>query len=161
MFVNVCGLFALCFDDFKDSIYLKPVMRVLRDALSILDDFGEICRIDATTEDLRGIVVQILGRVGYERSASLWHGAGSLSRTVIAWRARTVAAGSKDVAVPDIVVPHPGSFRSGSGELSDCSRERVRGRGCVGTAVLVARLQQSRDARVGPQCYIFVQVAGV
>ena len=82
----------------------------------------------------------------------LWHDPGSKLRTIIAWRARTVAAGSKDVAVPDIVVPHAGSFRSGSGELSNCSWERVRGRGCVGTAVLVAGLQQSRDTRVGPQC---------
>ena len=161
MFIDVCGLFALCFDDFKDSIYLEPVVRVLGDALSILDDFGEICRIDTTTEKLGGIEVQILSRVGYERSASLWHGPGSKSRTVIAWRARTVAAGSKDVAIPDIVIPHAGSFRGGSGELSNSSRERVRGRGCVGTAVLVARLQQSRDARVGPQCYVFVKVAGV
>ena len=69
MFIDVCGLFALCFDDFKDSVYLEPVMRVLGDALSILDDFGEICRIDTTTEKLGGVIVQILGRVGYERSA--------------------------------------------------------------------------------------------
>ena len=71
MFIDVCGLFALCFDDFKDSIYLEPVMRVLGDALSILDDFGEICRIDPTTEQLGRIVVQILGRISYEISASL------------------------------------------------------------------------------------------
>ena len=136
-------------------------MRILEDALSILDDFGEICRIDTTAEQLRGIVVQVLGRVGYEILVSLWHYPGSKSRTVIAWRARTVATGSKNVAVPDIVVPHAGSSRSGSGELGNSSWERVRGRGCVGTAVLVARLQQSRDARVGPQCYVFIKVAGV
>lgn len=85
----------------------------------------------------------------------------SESRTVIAWRARTIATGSKDVAIPDIVVPDSGSLRGGSGELSHCSGERVRGRGRVGTAVLVASAQQSRDIGVGPQCYIFVKVAGM
>lgn len=82
-------------------------------------------------------------------------------RTIIAWRAGTVAAGSKDVAIPNIVVPHSGSLRGGSGELGHGSWERVRGRGRVGTAVLEASLQQSRDIGVGPRCYIFVKIAGV
>lgn len=161
MLVDICGLLALCFDDFKYSIYLEPAVRVLGDTLSIDYDLGKICWIDTTTEDLSGIVVKILGRIGYERSVCQCQDARSESRTVIAWRARTDAAGSEDVAVPDIIIPHSGSLRGGSGELSHCSRERVRGRGRVGSAVLVASAQQSRDIRVGPQCYIFVKVAGV
>ena len=161
MFVDICSLFALCFDYFKDSINLEPVMRILWDTLSIIYDFGEICWIDTTTEELGGIIVKILGGIGYDRSALLWHDPRGELRTGIAWRASTVAARSKDVAVPDIVIPHSGSFRSGSSELSHCSWERVRGRGRVGTAILVAGLQQSRNIRVGPQCYIFVKVAGV
>lgn len=138
--VNICGLFALCFDDFKYSVYLEPVVRVLWDTLSIDYDFGKICWIDTTTEELGRIVVKILGRVGYQRLVYQCHDLRSESHTIIAWRARTVAAWSKDVAVPDIVVPHSGSLRGGSGELSHSSRERVRGGGRVGTAVLVASL---------------------
>ena len=33
--VDVCGLFALCFDNFKNGIDLEPVMRILWDTLSI------------------------------------------------------------------------------------------------------------------------------
>ena len=62
--VDICGLLALCFDDFKDGINLEPVVRILWDTLSIQQDFGEICWIDTTTEELGRIVVKILGRVG-------------------------------------------------------------------------------------------------
>ena len=64
--VDVCGLFALCFDDFKYSVDLETVMRVLQDTFSIDYDFGKMCWIDTTTEELGRIVVEILGRVGYE-----------------------------------------------------------------------------------------------
>ena len=64
MLVDVCGLFTLCFDDFKDSIDLEPVMRVLWDTFSINYDLGKVCWIDTTAEKLGRIVVKILGRVG-------------------------------------------------------------------------------------------------
>ena len=64
MLVDICGLLALRFDDFKDSIDLEPVVRVLWDTLSIHQEFGKVCWIDTTTEELSGIVVKILGRVG-------------------------------------------------------------------------------------------------
>ena len=66
MLVDVCGLFALCFDDFKDSVDLEPVMRVLWDTLSINYDFGKMCWIDTTAEKLGGVVVKILRRVSYK-----------------------------------------------------------------------------------------------
>ena len=69
MLVDICGLFALCFDDLKDGIYLESIMRVLWDTLTVKNDFGKMCWIDTTTEDLGGIVVKIFGGVGYERSA--------------------------------------------------------------------------------------------
>ena len=117
--------------------------------------------IDATTEELGGIVVEVLGRIGYESSAYACHDPRRACHTVVTWRAGAITAGSKDVAVPDIIIPDSGGFRGGSGELSNGSRERIRGGGCVGAAVLVAGLQQGGDVRVGPHCYIFVKIAGV
>ena len=64
MLVDICGLLALCFDDFKDSINLEPVVRVLWDTFSVQQEFGKVCWIDTTTEKFSGIVVKILGRVG-------------------------------------------------------------------------------------------------
>ncbi len=60
-----------------------------------------------------------------ERSACLLYDPPSESHTVITWSPGTVAAGSKNVAVPDIVIPHSSGSRRGSGELNYSSREGI------------------------------------
>lgn len=96
-----------------------------------------------------------------KRSVCLSHDPRSESHTVITGRSGAVTARSKDVADPDIIIPHPSGSRGGSCKLSHRSRKGIRRRGCVGTAVLVSGLQQSRNVRVGPQSYVFIDVTSV
>lgn len=64
--VNICCLLAARLDNFKHGVDLKSVVRILQGTFSIYDNLGEMCWIDITTEEFRGIVIKILGRVGYE-----------------------------------------------------------------------------------------------
>ena len=64
MLVDICCLLACCFDDFKDGIDLESVVRILEGTFPINNDLREVSWIDATTEELGGVVVQILGRIG-------------------------------------------------------------------------------------------------
>ena len=78
-----------------------------------------------------------------ERSTRLSHDPHTKSHTVITRRSIAVAARSKDVSVPDIVIPHSSGSRGGTSKLSYCSWEGIRGCGGVGTAILISCLQQS------------------